>query len=388
MRGSASGRSLALGMLVVAAGGLASCAGTAPSTSPTPSPSPTPITSRALLHALDPAAGLLSTYEVSERTGRIAQMATVAVPGAKCLAADRDGSVLYTQDENRSALGNVFTTLRTYSVDGRSGAVALRGEVGSARGPFSLARGGYQVFAANLSTIPSGHGPHYTGYAHAYEIRDDGKPVEKAGPWQEEYLGAQLRVYASPASPIVYWLATSSGGYPLSAYRATPEGDFVEQGPPLDLSEPESTGLPVGLLPEAAAVVGDRLVVAAGRSVASFGVDATTGRLRAQALLEMDSSFGNAAIRFAAGTPEGLLALGAAEGLWLFAVDASGGIAATGGAAVPVRGDVAFHPSGRFLYAGSDGGLATYQVDRGSLASFAYDPGVPAGPIVVTPSPP
>jgi 6-phosphogluconolactonase (cycloisomerase 2 family) len=388
MRGSGGGRSSALLILVLAVGWLPSCAGTAPSSSPTPSPAPTPITSRALLHALDPSAGLLSTYEVSEMTGRLALLATVAVPGAQCLSADRDGRVVYTLDESRSALGFVFNTLRRYAVDGRSGALALRGEVARAKGPYSLARGEHHVFTASLSTIQSGHGAHYIGYFHAYEIRSDGQPVETTGPWRQEWPGTRLRAFANPASPIVYLLGTSSGWEPLSAYRATPEGDFIEQGPPLDLSEPEFTGLPVWLHPEAAAVVGEHFIIASGRSVASFGVDATTGWLRPKALVEMDSSFGNEPVLFAAGTPDGLVALGAADGLWLFAVDASGGIAATGNAVVPVLGDLAFHPSGRFLYLCSEGGLVTYQVERGSLMFFAYDPGVPAGRIVVTPSPP
>lgn len=284
MRGSGGGRSSALLILVLAAGWLPSCAGTAPSPSPTPTPAPTPITSRALLHALDPSAGLLSTYEVSEMTGRLALLATVAVPGVQCLSADRDGRVVYTLDESLSAKKVAFTTLRRYSVDGRSGALALRGEVSRSYDPYSLARGEHHVFTASLSTIQSGHGAHYIGYFHAYEIRSDGQP--------------------------------------LSAYRATPEGDFIEQGPPLDLSEPEFTGLPVWLHPEAAAVVGEHFIIASGRSVASFGVDATTGWLRPKALVEMDSSFGNEPVLFAAGTPDGLVALGAADGLWLFAVDA------------------------------------------------------------------
>ena len=132
-------------------------------------------------------------------------------------------------------------------------------------------------------------------------------------------------------------------------------------------------------------VVGQILYYAVGRDLASFWIDPQTGALHGRALLPnaLPKAIDYSLPELAQG-PDGLLAVAVAGEIRLFRVSANGDITAAGGATVPVKGGMVFHPSGQFLYAGTDQGLHILRIQNGALAPFVIQAGVPAGPMVAT----
>ena len=132
-------------------------------------------------------------------------------------------------------------------------------------------------------------------------------------------------------------------------------------------------------------VIGQILYYAVGRDLASFWIDPQTGALHGRALLPnaLPKSHHYSTPELAQG-PDGLLAVASAGEIRLFRVSANGDITAAGGATVPVKGGMVFHPSGQFLYAGTDQGLHILRIQNGALAPFVIQAGVPAGPMVAT----
>jgi hypothetical protein len=362
---------------------VASCGGV----TETPDPPPQPITSRAFVHLLDTQAEALRTYDVSEMTAQLAPVASVGAPGAALLAIQPSGGVLYTLGK---ATDNRVSTLRSFALDARTGALTAL-----AQERLGCEFGFLTVSSERLFAGGENYSRHSYSHYVAFELRPDGSFSPTTKPRSFGTQDAYVRIFAGSGSRLTYLredhsASLHSDDYPsgrlLTAHAPTEDGTFVLQEGILRLAFASSTGLPAALDEGGTGiVVGQILYYASGQNLASFWIDPQDGALHGRALLPnaLPKAVDYSLPELAQG-PDGLLAVAFVGEIRLFRVSANGDITPAGGATVPVKDGMVFHPSGQFLYAGTDQGLHILRIQNGAIAPFVIQAGVPVGPMVAT----
>jgi hypothetical protein len=220
---------------------------------------------------------------------------------------------------------------------------------------------------------------------------EGGGPKPDNDPYPERDL---VRVFADPGTSLTYLHQAFAGENALTAFAPTSDGGYVPLEPRLWLDETSSTGLAQPLSLDRWVMSGQILIVASRESLASFGVDQDTKRLRALNLLPGAASSGHTESTVSmASNPNGLVAAARPTDVRLFTVASSGQLSFVGEVSLAVRDypylngrhRLAFHPDGRFLYVLSEAGLMIYKADsEGGLQPFALEPDALADAIAVT----
>jgi hypothetical protein len=402
---------LRAGLASLAVGLFCSCGSEQPA-SPTPTPSDTTL---AFVHVLDTGEPqryqqVLSTFRVDPRTGALSLVDTKAVPNyssSNPLAADPRGRFVYVNEDDRPYIGD--GSFRSYRVDGSSGTLTLASEVpmkGLHHVRTLAASAGrlyfgadfwfgtsnwyniFGVFTVDESGVLSGarilvrqmddHGGFkgilamdakrdvvLAGYAQDYKIRALTLDASAAG-YRE--IG-RLDLHGSgpgPEGPIASLVATDGRVFFRDVQRRLfsyvlneQQADFDERGRVPDAGSPGSFGAP------------DRLAVVTPTRVVPYSY---AGRWY--------SNYTTSIALYRVGLDGGLSLLSRLPESWFVSSPS-----------------LAFHPSGRFLYAcgiPSDGSpwgsvpstaayLATFLIGYdGSMTLYGSLPVAGCGPMVVT----
>jgi hypothetical protein len=363
------------------------CGSDTPGAPPGPSP-PAPVATAAFVHVLAPPQvtasveqAMLSTFAVTPPTGALRSSASLVIDGARRLAADSSGRLVYVAGIRRQP-----GYLRSYSVEGSSGALVPRSEVSpltSGSTPFvvnpvALAANERQVWLSRESQSVA-----------IFDVEPLTGVLSEGSPPSYDFLSDPLWFVLPPSSPVVYVdEAYLNRGIVVLSPRD--DGRLVAIG---------TASLPGNRAAfEAALTAGCFLAVwrtaapgtVAAGGIASFQVAPVTGLLSSA-----DAVTGFTPVHLAAGAG-GRVAVTTSTELRTYSLSPTCQLAATDTVATSASGSVsdgsagsiAFHPSGRFLYVDQDGGLQNYAIlDNERLRSLETVTGV-RGRILVTPPPP
>jgi hypothetical protein len=352
--------------------------GSAGAPSPTPGTTPGP---SAFAYVLNAEESVLMAFEASAATGQLRLIERHDVPEPRLLAGDPRGRSLQVAGGGTSWSGDPATPpyVRSYAVDPGSGHLAGRSE--NDENPFgcpwtALAATERQAYLMAATCV--------TGYHGGWLVLDvdpaTGALTPAATPpvrWEPAF------VVADPEDPFVYSVAVEryACDWCHMLYMSATHGDGrIEDLSGVTLNPGKAFG----------ATLGERILylVHTGSRILSFAVG---DRNRRPALVaRLDSAFAGDFSHLAFGrstvprlepaasnSPRTWLALSTRTRLYLYAAPDSGELSVSDEATLPAPATwrLAFHPSGRFLYASSEGeGTRVFAIDDGRLREVGQDP--------------
>ncbi len=346
---------------------------------PSPAPGATDAPT-AFAYVLDAEAAVVLAFEADAVTGQLRLVESRDLPEPRLLAADPRGRFLHVAGGGTAWSGDPATLpyLRTYAVDPGSGRLTQRS--GDDENPFgcpwtSLAANERQVYALAATCFTGYHGgwlvlnvdPATGALTHAPR-----PPVR----WEPHFA------VADPQDPFVYSVAVerySCDWCDMLYASATHEDGRVEDLDGVSLNPGSAFGATIG---------GQVLYVAhSGGRILSFAVG---DRRRRPALVgRLDSAFAGTFSHLAfgrssvprldpaAGTGSAAwLALSTETRLYLYAALDSGQLSVRDEAPLTAAAwRLAFHPSGRLLYASAEGqGVRVFAIDDGRLHEVGHEP--------------
>ncbi len=378
------------------AGLLAACGvespGPATGTSvPTPSPAPS-VAPAAFAYVVDPQASALLAFEADAVTGDLRLAESLGIHPAWTrfptrIAADPRGRFVYALVANPDPGSGPTHTLRSFAVDGSTGRLLARGDAWVTLPPVSIAATEDRVHVLGAAYITG-----YIGSWDVFEV-DEATGALRRGKLPPHRVEPSV-VVAGGDSGVVYTVAAPSAALKdeeaMFASRWRDEATLVD----VDSIKLQRRTSDVAL--------GGSLSYAADESgrISWRSFDARTGQIRLQGRV---AAFEGGPARLALGrptlprldatapSPGTILAVSSGAGLRLLEVSEAGEPSPRGSIDLPelerVR-DLAFHPSGRYLYtSGAGEGLRIFRVEAGGTLQETARETQGGGEIVLTPPP-
>jgi hypothetical protein len=351
--------------------------------SPVPGPTATAPPS-ALAYVLDRGAGAVLVFEASDATGELRLVARQDVPEPRVLAVDPFGRFLYVAGGGTvwSGGGEEPPYVRCYATDPGSGQLTERSF--SHANPFGCP---WTALAANEGQVYAVAATCMTGYHGGWFLLDVAATTGALTPaptppvrWEPAF------VVADPQGRFVYSGAVErqSCSYCAWLYISTVQGGGTIDDTGGVKVAPSDVG------PLSGAVLGEGILYVADPRARILSFDVSAGLGRPPLLARLDSAFEGSGARLAFGrstTPRLPTAAASSHGAWLavstraglglFEALASGELSLRDEASSPALASrsVAFHPSGRFLYASGVGeGVRVFAVDDGRLREVGQEP--------------
>jgi hypothetical protein len=347
-----------LGPALVPAVLLVACGG---ASAPTPLPAPTPVTSKAFVYVLTDLEHTIAGFEVLPADGALRMTSTLT--DARAMSVDPDGRWLYVSSQET-------TTLHTFAIDREDGSLTLASSIDTRMGQNPPIRFVYPaatrgaVFGRFGWVVPfPGSGNLYQGWIAFGVDQQRGRLTPPGSPRWGLRSGTCVLLVGAKSDFAYADCEPYYDHHALRTWSTDSEGRWREVSA-VSLSE-----YPLGyvLCDEKLLVLDEDDAV----GISAFAVEPATGRLTFLTRTVLDLRGDE---RMTCG-PNGIAAIGGR----LFRISESGTVQPLGTIDGSGSDRIAFHPSGRFLYAWREGpqqaSLVTLAVtEGGQIGAFAETP--------------